>query len=55
MKKLSCTANKSVRKYMQYYSEGWHCIVFLMRVWNQEANQYQQKNVNNGIQNCHTI
>ena len=37
MKTLSCTANKSVPRYMTYYSEGWHCIAILMILWNQEA------------------
>ena len=37
MKTLSCTANKSVPRYMMYYREGWHCIAILMILWNQDA------------------
>ena len=29
LKTLSYTANKSVPRYMTYYSEGWHCIAIL--------------------------
>ena len=48
METLSCTVNnKSVQRYMAYYSKGWHCIVILLILLNQEANQYRHKNVSN--------
>ena len=37
MKTLSCTANKSVCRYVTYYSKGCHCTAILMILWNQEA------------------
>ena len=43
-KTLSCTVNKSVLRYMTYYtrsmtyySEEWHCTAILMILWNQDV------------------
>ena len=33
IKTLSCTANKSISRYMMYYNEGWHCIAILKILW----------------------